>query len=57
MKISAVNAELADLIEGNIGATASTRAELSRGYMHCELKPVYDENRLYAGTIVFIKTS
>jgi len=53
--ISEINAELANLIESNIGSPALTRANLSYGNIHCELKSLYDENRLYAGTIVLIK--
>lgn len=56
MNIGTVNAELADLIDINVGAASSTRVRLSWADMQCELKPVYDENRMYIGTIVFIKS-
>ncbi len=55
MNINEVNAELANLIESNIGSPSLTRAGLSCGDVHCELKPVYGANGSYAGTIVFIR--
>ncbi len=55
MDIHEVNAELANLIESNIGSTTLTRVGLSFGNIQCELKAVYEDNGLYAGTVVFIR--
>ncbi|SFR13537.1 hypothetical protein [Desulfoscipio geothermicus] len=53
--IDEVNAELATLIENNIGSSSPSRAALSYGGILCELIPVYDTSGFYSGMVLFLK--
>lgn len=55
MKIDEVSTELADLLESNIGSNKAVRTRLTLSGTMGELLPVFDNNGIYAGTVIFFR--
>ena len=55
MHISEVNSHLATAVYNNIGSRSLNKVEISLSGVTCEIAAVYDDNGLYAGTLVFLR--